>query len=308
MLEGFGGVSEYGITVRWDKNFLTLIHLTLARRDKLRIYGGVRFGGALPMDEAWAMGIDHIAIAAGAGRPTIIDIKNNLIRGIRKASDFLMALQLTGAFKTDALSNLQARLPAVVIGGGLTGVDTATELMAYYPIQVEKILERYDALVRDLGEARVRGMMDAEELGILDEFRAHGRAVKAERARAASGRREAELHHHDPRLGRRHARVSQAPPGCARVPFESRGSDEGARRGHLGHREHESGGGGPGRIRSREGDGVHPRRRLVDRVAGADRARGSGHLPNVTYEKEHPGSFALDDKQKFFKGFRAVRT
>ena len=35
VLEGFGGVSEYGITVRWDKNFLTLIHLTLARRDKL---------------------------------------------------------------------------------------------------------------------------------------------------------------------------------------------------------------------------------------------------------------------------------
>ena len=32
MLAGFGGVSEYGITVRWDKNFLTLIHLTLARR------------------------------------------------------------------------------------------------------------------------------------------------------------------------------------------------------------------------------------------------------------------------------------
>ena len=221
VLEGFGGVSEYGITVRWDKNFLTLIHLTLARRDKLRIYGGVRFGGALPMDEAWAMGIDHIAIAAGAGRPTIIDIKNNLIRGIRKASDFLMALQLTGAFKKDALSNLQARLPAVVIGGGLTGVDTATELMAYYPIQVEKTLERYDALVRDLGEARVRGMMDAEELGILDEFRSHG-ARRQGRARAGGRRRrEAELHRHDPRLGRRHARVSQAPPGCARLPLES---------------------------------------------------------------------------------------
>ena len=46
---------------------------------------------------AWEHGIDHVAIAAGAGRPTIIDITNNLIRGIRKASDFLMALQLTGA-------------------------------------------------------------------------------------------------------------------------------------------------------------------------------------------------------------------
>ncbi len=184
VLEGFGGVSEYGITVRWDKNFLTLIHLTLARREKLKIYGGIRFGGALPIEEAWATGIDHVAIAAGAGRPTIIDIKNNLICGIRKASDFLMALQLTGAFKRDALSNLQARLPAIVIGGGLTGVDTSTELMAYYPIQVEKTLDRYEALVRDLGEARVRGMMDPEEQGILDEFRRHGTAVRTERARA----------------------------------------------------------------------------------------------------------------------------
>ena len=32
----------------------------------------------------------------------------------------------------------------------------------------------------------------------------------------------------------------------------------------------------------------------------------AGTVPNVTYEKEHPGSFALDGKQKFFKGFRAV--
>ncbi|MGC4085023.1 MAG: hypothetical protein QM736_23630 [Vicinamibacterales bacterium] len=55
MLEGFGGVSEYGITVRWDKNFLTLIHLTLARRRTLRIYGGVRFGGTLPIEDAWAV-------------------------------------------------------------------------------------------------------------------------------------------------------------------------------------------------------------------------------------------------------------
>ena len=186
VLEGFGGVSEYGITVRWDKNFLTLIHLTLARRDKLRIYGGIRFGGALPLDEAWAYGIDHVAIAAGAGRPTIIDIKNNLIRGIRKASDFLMALQLTGAFKEDALSNLQVRLPAMVIGGGLTGVDTATELLAYYPLQVEKILDRYEALVREIGETAVRGHLDPEEQQILDEFLAHGHVVRAERARAAS--------------------------------------------------------------------------------------------------------------------------
>ena len=185
VLEGFGGVSEYGITVRWDKNFLTLLHLTLARRPGLRMYGGVRFGGTVPIEDAWGYGFDHVAIAAGAGRPTIIDIKNNLIRGIRKASDFLMALQLTGAFKREALPNLLARLPAVIIGGGLTAIDTATELMAYYPLQVEKALLQYQTLVAALGEARLRAIYDAEELAQLDEFCRHGRAIRDERARAA---------------------------------------------------------------------------------------------------------------------------
>ncbi len=307
ILEGFGGVSEYGITVRWDKNFLTLIHLTLARRDKLKIYGGVRFGGALPMDEAWSLGIDHIAIAAGAGRPTIIDIKNNLIRGIRKASDFLMALQLTGAFKKDVLSNLQARLPAVVIGGGLTGVDTATELMAYYPLQAEKVLDRYDALVRNLGEARVRGLMDAEEIGILDEFRSHGVAVKAERARAAQ--------------------AGEAPNfiamirewGGVTLAYRKRLQDAPAYR--LNHEEVA--------LALQEGisitENVNPVEAVADEYGHVKamvftRADGSrielpartvlvaaGTVPNVTYEKEHPGSFTLDNKQKFFKGFKAVK-
>src|SRR5206468_2901575 len=185
-LEGFGGVSEYGITVRWDKNFLTLLYLTLARRRGLRMYGGVRFGGTIPIEDAWAHGFDHVAVASGAGRPTIIDLKNNLIRGIRKASDFLMALQLTGAFKRTALPNLQTRLPALVIGGGLTAIDTATELMAYYPLQVEKVLDQYEILVAELNISQVRGCYDAEELDVLDEFLEHGRAIRAERVRAAA--------------------------------------------------------------------------------------------------------------------------
>ena len=308
VLEGFGGVSEYGITVRWDKNFLTLIHLTLARRDKLKIYGGVRFGGALPIEEAWATGIDHVAIAAGAGRPTIIDIKNNLIRGIRKASDFLMALQLTGAFKRDALSNLQARLPAVVIGGGLTGVDTATELLAYYPIQVEKTLDRYEALVRDLGEARVRGMMDPEEQGILDEFLQHGRAVRAERARAAAA---GELPNFITMI---------RAWGGVTLAYRKRLQDAPAYR--LNHEEVA--------LALQEGISVTENMNPIEAVPDEfghvkgmifTRADGStvelpartvlvaaGTVPNVTYEKEHPGSFSLDGKQKFFQGFKAVKT
>src|SRR3712207_4619238 len=86
VLAGFGGVSEYGITVRWDKNFLTLMHLTLARRDRFRFYGGVRFGGTLEIEDAWELGFDHIAVATGAGKPTIVGMKNNLIRGIDRKS------------------------------------------------------------------------------------------------------------------------------------------------------------------------------------------------------------------------------
>ncbi len=191
ILAGFGGVSEYGITVRWDKNFLKVMRIALERKENLRMYGGVRFGGTLTIEEAFdELGFDHIAIAAGAGTPTIVRMKNNLVRGMRQASDFLMALQLTGAFKKNSLANLQVRLPAVVIGGGLTAIDTATELFAYYPVQVEKVLERYETLCSSLDEARVRGGYDAEELSILDEMLAHGRAIRAERERAASAGEE----------------------------------------------------------------------------------------------------------------------
>jgi len=76
---GFGGVAEYGITVRWDKNFLKMIRLLLERRSQFRMFGGVRFGGTLTIESAFAMGFDHIALCAGAGRPTIVDMKNGLV-------------------------------------------------------------------------------------------------------------------------------------------------------------------------------------------------------------------------------------
>ncbi len=183
-LLGFGGVAEYGITVRWDKNFLKVIYLTLSRRNQFSCYGGIRFGGTLTIDDAWDLGFHHIGIASGAGQPTVIPLKNNLVRGIRKASDFLMALQLTGAAKKGSLANLQMRLPAGVIGGGLTAVDTTTEAMAYYPVQVEKIIDRYRVITAEIGEQTFRDKFDEEETIILDEFLEHGKAIKAERERA----------------------------------------------------------------------------------------------------------------------------
>ncbi|MCC7260141.1 MAG: FAD-dependent oxidoreductase [Alphaproteobacteria bacterium] len=189
-LAGFGGVAEYGITVRWNKNFLKLIRLLLERRSEFALLGGVRMGGTLTIDDAFAMGFDHVALAMGAGRPTLIDIPNGVARGVRTASDFLMALQLTGAAKKDSIANLQLRLPVVVIGGGLTAVDTATESLAYYPVQVEKFLARYEALVKAKGEQAVRAAWNKEEAEVGDEFLAHGRAIRTERTLAAQEKRE----------------------------------------------------------------------------------------------------------------------
>ncbi len=45
VMAGFGGVAEYGITVRWDKNYLKLVRLLLERRADFKMFGGVRFGG-----------------------------------------------------------------------------------------------------------------------------------------------------------------------------------------------------------------------------------------------------------------------
>src|SRR5512145_3071838 len=172
VMAGFGGVAEYGITVRWDKNFLKVIRLLLERRRQFAMFGGVRFAGTLTIHEAFADGFDHIALCAGAGRPTVLEIPNGFARGVRAASDFLMALQLTGAAKRESIANLQIRLPIVVIGGALTAIYTATESLAYYAVQVEKFLARYEALER-------KPEWSDEEREIAEEFMAHAKALRA---------------------------------------------------------------------------------------------------------------------------------
>lgn len=193
VMAGFGGVAEYGITVRWDKNFLKIIRLLLERRAEFKMFGGVRFGGTLTIDSTFSLGFDHIALCAGAGRPTIVPMKNGLAPGVRQASDFLMALQLTGAAKTDSVANLQVRLPIIVIGGGLTAIDTATEALAYYPLQVEKFLARYEILVAERGETSVRGDWSEKEREIADEFIEHARVIRNERKAAAREGRQRHL-------------------------------------------------------------------------------------------------------------------
>ena len=309
MLAGFGGVAEYGITVRWDKNFLKVIYLLLARRASFRCYGGVRFGGTLTIEDAWELGFDHIAIATGAGKPTIIGIDNNLLRGIRKASDFLMALQLMGAAKASSLANLQVRLPAGVVGGGLTAIDTATELMAYYPKQVEKLLDRYERLCSAGDAKELRGDFDVEELTILDELLEHGRAVRAERHRAAANGEEPNF---APLIDRWGGVTLFYRKGIESSPAYRQNHEE------IAKALEEGIGLAPGMdpLAALADEHGHLRAMRFRALPSDDSAAGAGAevevplrslfvaagtSPNTIYEQEHPGTFKADGK--FFQRY-----
>ena len=318
ILSGFGGVSEYGITVRWDKNFLTMVQLMLSRRKRFRAYGGVRFGGTLTIEDAWDFGFDHIAIATGAGRPTIVPMKNNLIRGIRQASDFLMALQLTGAFKKDTLSNLQVRLPAVVIGGGLTGIDTATELFAYYPVQVEKMLQKFETVAAEIGQEQVYSKFDEEELAVLKEFLQHGQEIRNERERAEQSGEEPNF-----------IPLVKSWGGVSLI-YRKRLQDSPAYR--LNHEE----------VQKALEEGIdfvecmNPAEAVPDEYNAVKAVKferleyvaetgkfektdemhefpartvcvAAGTSPNVIYEKEKPGTFQLDEWRQFFQPYRLTK-
>jgi NADPH-dependent glutamate synthase beta subunit-like oxidoreductase/NAD(P)H-flavin reductase len=160
IVSGFGGVMEYGITNRWDKNFLLLIRLLLERRENFKLFSGTRLGSNITPKQAFSLGFSHISLALGAGSPRLLELDNSLAKGVRTASDFLMSLQLGSAYRKESITNLQLRMPVVVVGGGLTALDAATESMAYYP-----------ELVKNFNKPSV--ILSDEEQEIADEFIAH---------------------------------------------------------------------------------------------------------------------------------------
>ncbi|HJN38127.1 MAG TPA: FAD-dependent oxidoreductase [Gammaproteobacteria bacterium] len=174
---GFGGVAEYGITARWDKNFLTLIYLGLLRWDRFRVYGGVRFGGTVTVESIQKMGFDHLSLAVGAGLPNAINIPGSMAPGMMQANDFLMNLQLTGAVRSDSMIPLQVNLPAVVIGGGLTGVDAATEVQAYYVEMVKRVYRRYQSMDMPEKEKNFWAQFDEKDRRQIKTWVEHGHRI-----------------------------------------------------------------------------------------------------------------------------------
>jgi NAD(P)H-flavin reductase len=184
--------------------------------------------------------------------------------------------------------------------------------MAYYPLQVEKTLTQYEVIAAELGETRMRGLYDAEELALLDEHLAHGRAVRAERERAALA-------------GQRPDFVPLVRAwGGVTIAYRKRLVDSPAYR--LNHEEvikaleegvvfaenlnpieavPDERGALAAMIFRREGRDGHEGLRAEDTGLVTLPARtalvAAGTSPNITCEKEAPGTFLLDGKKKFFQ-------
>ncbi|MDA9163659.1 2-polyprenylphenol hydroxylase, partial [Rickettsiaceae bacterium] len=165
--QGFGGVAEYGITNRWDKNNLTLVRLMLERRDNFDMMGGIRLGSNITTKQAFDAGFEHIALCIGAGKPRFMKEASYFAKGVRSAADFLMNLQQGGAHLKSSNSNLLVRMPAIVIGAGLTAIDSAVELLHYYPTQVEKFLNDWQ------NKQSPESNLTKAELEIAHEFIEH---------------------------------------------------------------------------------------------------------------------------------------
>src|SRR5256714_1007270 len=217
------------------------------------------------------------------------------------------------------MANLQVRLPAVVIGGGLTAIDTATELFAYYPVQVEKVLERFESLAAEFGGDEIWKRFDSEERAVLEEYIAHGRAVRQERERAE---REGEAPDFVPLV---------RAWGGVTIVYRKRLLDSPAYR--LNHEEI---------VKSLEEgisiiENLSPAEAVADEHGAVsallfnrvrrDPATGKWHVncddqlripartvcvaagtsPNTIYERERPGTFALDEWREFFSPHKIER-
>jgi hypothetical protein len=170
-MAGFGGVAEYGITVRWDKNFLKIIRLLLERRRQFAMFGGVRFGGTLTIDEAFADGFDHIALCAWrraadrAGNPERLCA--------RRARGFRFPHGAAAHRRSQARIHCQPADPAADRGHRRRPDGDR------YRHRVARLLRGSGGEIpAALRGARDQAGLDAEEKEIAEEFLAHARALR----------------------------------------------------------------------------------------------------------------------------------
>jgi NADPH-dependent glutamate synthase beta subunit-like oxidoreductase len=118
--KGFGGVMEYGITDRWNKNLLILTQILLERMEGFNLLGGKKFGEDITLEWARKQGFCHVLMCIGAGKPTLPQTTFSHQKGVMTASNFLMSAHLNEKWTKENIVS-----PVLVIGAGLTAMDVS---------------------------------------------------------------------------------------------------------------------------------------------------------------------------------------
>ena len=126
-----GGVMEYGITSRWNKNFLDILIGLLLRRQNVEFQGSTRIGSLLNYEDIFhKFQFNHLALCIGSATPQVPKIKGifskySLTKGVIMASDFLMSLHINR--QSNFLETI-VDSPVYILGCGLTAIDVACEV------------------------------------------------------------------------------------------------------------------------------------------------------------------------------------
>src|SRR5205085_1577242 len=189
---------------------------------------------------------------------------------------------------------------------------------AYYPVQVEKLLTRHEELVKEFGETEIFSRFDAEERGVYEEFLAHGRAVRAERERAHAAGEAPDFVplvrawggvsivyrkrlQDAPAYRLNHEEVVKSlEEGINFIenmtPVEAVADERGAVAAIVFERMRQDA----------ETNKWQPSGELV-RLPARTVCVAAGTSPNTIYEREQPGTFALDEWREFFAPHKLER-
>lgn len=120
-----GGVLTYGIpSFRLPKNIVESEIQKLSNKGVKFVYNAVA-GKTFTIDDLKKWGYKAIIVGSGAGSPKFMNIKGENLKGVSSANDFLMRINLMGAFKKHSKTPVFKGGHTIVVGGGNVAMDAA---------------------------------------------------------------------------------------------------------------------------------------------------------------------------------------
>ncbi|MCJ7626023.1 MAG: NADPH-dependent glutamate synthase [Anaerolineaceae bacterium] len=120
-----GGVLAYGIPIFRLPSKVTQRELSVAKALGIRFLHNITVGNSITIPELFSQGFSAVFIGTGAGLPKFLSIPGENLKHVYSANEFLVRINLMGAFETRADTPIKVGKKVVVIGGGFTAIDAA---------------------------------------------------------------------------------------------------------------------------------------------------------------------------------------